>query len=68
MFYTIFMTSLLVLLVIICLYLEGTCIRQQEGIDDLEDERECLLDKLRQAKLETLDKESLKEQFERECE
>jgi hypothetical protein len=64
MLYNIVMTSLLVFSVI---YLAGVCITQQECIDDLEDERECLRERLRQARLDDLTQATLKSDFDKEC-
>ena len=46
MLYSIVMTSMLVLSVILVMYLARVCITQQERIDDLEDEKDLLKDQL----------------------
>jgi hypothetical protein len=65
--YNIVMTSLLVFLVILVLYLAGVCITQQERIGDIEDERHLLKDQLHWIRLDDLTQATLKSDFDKEC-
>ena len=60
-------TTLLVFLVILVIYLAGVCITQQERIDDLEDEKDLLKDQLHWIRLDDLTQATLKSDFEKEC-
>ena len=64
---TLIVTSLIILLVILVVYLAGICITQQERIDDLEDEKDLLKDQLHWIRLDELTQATLKSDFERDC-
>ena len=67
MLYSIVMTSMLVLSVILVIYLARVCITQQERIDDLEDEKHLLKDQLDWIRLDDLTQATLKSDFDKEC-
>jgi len=67
MLYSIVMTSMLVLSVILVMYLARVCITQQERIDDLEDEKHLLKDQLDWIRLDDLTQATLKSDFDKEC-